>query len=174
MSKNRELKEQVVADIVEKIKGAESITVVAYSGLTVEQVTNLRKQCREKRCDDLFHCVALYPLKPDLRGVAPHYVCRSFRRARRADDARFRKRRLQSNIIPEPRLSSQSRAPCAETHKYRSSACRKRRKSIVLSLVYGFLPYLTGKAWCRQWKTLRNRRLPTRNGCSACSGRRRY
>ena len=47
MSKNRELKEQVVADIVEKIKGAESITMVSYSGLTVEQVTNLRKQCRE-------------------------------------------------------------------------------------------------------------------------------
>lgn len=54
MSKNRELKEQVVADIVEKVKGAESITVVSYSGLTVEQVTNLRKQCRE---NDVQYCV---------------------------------------------------------------------------------------------------------------------
>ncbi len=51
MSKNRELKEQVVADIIEKIKGAESITIVSYSGLTVEQVTNLRKQCRESGVD---------------------------------------------------------------------------------------------------------------------------
>ena len=54
MSKNRELKEQVVSEIVEKVKGAESIAVVSYSGLTVEQVTNLRKQCREK---DVQYCV---------------------------------------------------------------------------------------------------------------------
>ena len=54
MSKNRELKEQVVADIVEKIKGAESITMVSYTGLTVEQVTELRKLCREK---DVQYCV---------------------------------------------------------------------------------------------------------------------
>ena len=54
MSKNRELKEQVVADIVEKIKGAESITIVSYSGLTVEQVTNLRKLCREQ---EVHYCV---------------------------------------------------------------------------------------------------------------------
>ncbi|MGN0777967.1 MAG: 50S ribosomal protein L10 [Aristaeellaceae bacterium] len=46
MSKNREIKEQVVADIVEKIKGAESMVVCSYNGLTVEQVTNLRKECR--------------------------------------------------------------------------------------------------------------------------------
>ncbi len=54
MSKNRELKEQVVSEIIEKIKGAQSITVVSYSGLTVEQVTNLRKECREK---DVQYCV---------------------------------------------------------------------------------------------------------------------
>ena len=48
MSKNRELKEQAVAEILEKIRGAQSITLVSYSGLTVEQVTNLRRQCREK------------------------------------------------------------------------------------------------------------------------------
>ena len=44
MSKNRELKEQVVAEIVEKFKAAESVVFVQYSGLTVEQVKNLRKQ----------------------------------------------------------------------------------------------------------------------------------
>ena len=48
MSKNRELKEQAVAEILEKVRGAQSITLVSYSGLTVEQVTNLRRQCREK------------------------------------------------------------------------------------------------------------------------------
>ncbi len=48
MSKNRELKEQAVAQIVEDIKAAQSITVVSYTGLTVAQVTDLRKQCREK------------------------------------------------------------------------------------------------------------------------------
>lgn len=47
MSKNREIKEQVVADIVEKIKGAESMVICSYSGLTVEQVTALRKEARE-------------------------------------------------------------------------------------------------------------------------------
>jgi len=48
MSKNRELKEQAVAEILEKVRGAQSITLVSYSGLTVEQVTNLRRLCREK------------------------------------------------------------------------------------------------------------------------------
>ena len=54
MSKNREIKEQVVADIVEKIKGAESVVICSYNGLTVEQVTNLRKLCREQ---DVHYCV---------------------------------------------------------------------------------------------------------------------
>ncbi len=54
MSKNRELKEQVVAEIVEKFKAAQSVTFVSYSGLTVEQVTALRKQCRES---DVAYCV---------------------------------------------------------------------------------------------------------------------
>ena len=48
MSKNRELKVQVVADIVEKLKNCQSMVVCSYSGLTVEQVTNLRKLCREQ------------------------------------------------------------------------------------------------------------------------------
>ena len=46
MSKNRELKVQVVADIVEKLKNCQSMVVCSYSGLTVEQVTELRKLCR--------------------------------------------------------------------------------------------------------------------------------
>jgi len=56
MSKNLEVKQQVVADIVEKIKNAESMIIVSYegNGLTVEQVTELRKQCRE---NDVHYCV---------------------------------------------------------------------------------------------------------------------
>lgn len=54
MSKNLEIKKQVVADIVEKFKSAESVVICSYSGLTVEQVTELRKQCRE---NDVHYCV---------------------------------------------------------------------------------------------------------------------
>ena len=54
MSSNLEIKKQVVADIVEKLKGAESMVICSYSGLTVEQVTELRKQCRE---NDVHYCV---------------------------------------------------------------------------------------------------------------------
>ena len=54
MSANLEVKKQVVSDIVEKLKNAECMMVVSYSGLTVEQVTELRKQCRES---DVHYCV---------------------------------------------------------------------------------------------------------------------
>ena len=54
MSSNLEVKKQVVADIVEKLKNAESVVICSYSGLTVEQVTDLRKQCRE---NDVHYCV---------------------------------------------------------------------------------------------------------------------
>ena len=54
MSKNLEIKKQVVADIVEKFKSAESMVIASFSGLTVEQVTELRKQCRE---NDVHYCV---------------------------------------------------------------------------------------------------------------------
>ena len=54
MSSNLEIKKQVVADIIEKLKGAESMVICSYSGLTVEQVTELRKQCRE---NDVHYCV---------------------------------------------------------------------------------------------------------------------
>ena len=54
MSKNLDLKKQVVAEIVEKLKSAESMVVCSFNGLTVEQVTELRKQCRE---NDVHYCV---------------------------------------------------------------------------------------------------------------------
>ena len=46
MSKNQELKKQVVSEIVSKFESAESVVIVKYSGLTVEQATTLRAQCR--------------------------------------------------------------------------------------------------------------------------------
>ena len=54
MSKNLELKKQVVSEIIEKFKAAESVVIVSFNGLTVEQVTDLRKQCRE---NDVHYCV---------------------------------------------------------------------------------------------------------------------
>ena len=54
MSKNLEIKKQAVAEIVEKFKSAESVVVCSFNGLTVEQVTELRKQCRE---NDVHYCV---------------------------------------------------------------------------------------------------------------------
>ena len=54
MSANLEAKKVVVSEIVEKLKNAESMIVCSYSGLTVEQVTELRKQCRES---DVHYCV---------------------------------------------------------------------------------------------------------------------
>ena len=54
MSKNRDMKVEKVAEIVEKLKGAESVTLVSFSGLTVEQDTNLRRACRE---NDVDYCV---------------------------------------------------------------------------------------------------------------------
>ena len=46
MSNNLERKKQVVADIVKKFEAAKSVVIVKYSGLTVEQATALRAQCR--------------------------------------------------------------------------------------------------------------------------------
>ena len=54
MSKNRDLKVEKVAEILERLRNAESVTVVSYTGLTVEQDTNLRRQCRESNVD---YCV---------------------------------------------------------------------------------------------------------------------
>ena len=54
MSNNLEIKKQVVADIAKRFKDAKSVVVVNYSGLTVEQVTALRAQCRAAKVD---YCV---------------------------------------------------------------------------------------------------------------------
>ena len=54
MSMNQELKAAVVAEIIEKFKSSKSMVVAQYSGLTVAQVTELRKQCREA---DVQYCV---------------------------------------------------------------------------------------------------------------------
>ena len=42
-----ELKSQVVSEIVEKLRKSSSAVVVDYKGLTVEEVTELRKKMRE-------------------------------------------------------------------------------------------------------------------------------
>lgn len=54
MSKNLEIKKQVVAEVLEKFQNAQSVVFVKYSGLTVENVTKLRAQCRENNVD---YCV---------------------------------------------------------------------------------------------------------------------
>ena len=54
MSSNLENKKQVVADIAKRFQDAKSVVVVNYSGLTVEQVTALRAQCRAAKVD---YCV---------------------------------------------------------------------------------------------------------------------
>ena len=54
MSKNLEIKKQVVGDITEKLKNAKSVVVVEYKGLTVEEVTALRAKFRAA---DVEYCV---------------------------------------------------------------------------------------------------------------------
>lgn len=54
MSKNFELKKEVVSEISKKFQDAQSVVVVKYSGLTVEQATDLRAQCRAAGVD---YCV---------------------------------------------------------------------------------------------------------------------
>lgn len=54
MSKNLEIKKQAVADIKSKFENAQSVVVVEYKGLTVEQVTNLRATFRAQGVD---YCV---------------------------------------------------------------------------------------------------------------------
>lgn len=54
MSKNLELKKQVVSEITKKFEGAKSVMIVEYSGLTVEQITALRAQLR---ANDVDYCV---------------------------------------------------------------------------------------------------------------------
>ena len=47
MNKAVEAKQAVVQEIADKFKSAASVVVVDYRGLTVSQVTELRKQLRE-------------------------------------------------------------------------------------------------------------------------------
>ena len=54
MSKNIEAKKVVVSEIEEKIEKAESIVIVEYKALTVEQATALRAKCRAANVD---YCV---------------------------------------------------------------------------------------------------------------------
>jgi len=54
MSNNLELKKQAVSEITKKFRDAKSVVVVNYSGLTVEQVTALRAQCRAAKVE---YCV---------------------------------------------------------------------------------------------------------------------
>ena len=54
MSKNIEAKKVVVSEIEEKIEKAQSIVIVEYKALTVEQVTALRAKCRAANVD---YCV---------------------------------------------------------------------------------------------------------------------
>ena len=44
---NRQLKEQKVAEIKEKLEKAQAIVLTKYQGLTVEEDTQLRKNLRE-------------------------------------------------------------------------------------------------------------------------------
>lgn len=51
MSKVLEAKKAVVTEIADKLQAASSVVVVDYRGLTVSQVTELRKQLREAGVD---------------------------------------------------------------------------------------------------------------------------
>ena len=54
MSKNLEIKKQVVSDIVKKFQDAQSVIVVSFSGLSVQAVTALRAQFRQNNVE---YCV---------------------------------------------------------------------------------------------------------------------
>lgn len=54
MSKNLEIKKQAVADIKEKFENAQSVVVVEYKGLSVENATELRAKFRAEGVD---YCV---------------------------------------------------------------------------------------------------------------------
>ena len=54
MSNNLEVKKQAVSEITKKFQDAKSVVIVNYKGLTVEQVTALRAQCRAAKVD---YCV---------------------------------------------------------------------------------------------------------------------
>ncbi|MDE5789516.1 MAG: 50S ribosomal protein L10, partial [Clostridia bacterium] len=51
MSANQEAKKVVVEEIVEKIKASKSIVLVDYNKLTVAEVSELRKKCKQAGCE---------------------------------------------------------------------------------------------------------------------------
>lgn len=51
MSANQEAKKVVVEEIVEKIKASKSIVFVDYNKLTVSEVFELRKKCKQSGCE---------------------------------------------------------------------------------------------------------------------------
>ena len=51
MSQNQELKKDVVSEIKERIQKANSVVLVEYKGLTVEQDTELRNEFRKNNCE---------------------------------------------------------------------------------------------------------------------------
>ena len=51
MSQNQELKKDVVAEIKERVQKANSVVLVEYKGLTVEQDTELRNAFRSNNCE---------------------------------------------------------------------------------------------------------------------------
>ena len=51
---HNDLSREKITAGVEKLKNAQSVVICSYSGLTVEQVTEIRKQCRE---NDAAYCV---------------------------------------------------------------------------------------------------------------------
>ena len=51
MSANQEAKKVVVEEIVEKIKASKSIVFVDYNKLTVAEVSELRKKCKQSGCE---------------------------------------------------------------------------------------------------------------------------
>ena len=51
MSANQEAKKVVVQEIAEKIKASKSLVFVDYNKLTVAEVSELRKKCKEAGCE---------------------------------------------------------------------------------------------------------------------------
>ncbi len=63
MAKSKQFKEQVVNDLIEKLKSAKSAVVANYDGLTVVESEDLRKQLREENID-------FFIIKKTLLGLA--------------------------------------------------------------------------------------------------------
>ena len=51
MAINKDKKKEVVADIKERLKKAESVVFVNFHGLTVDEDTSLRKSLKDNECD---------------------------------------------------------------------------------------------------------------------------